>query len=81
MNLFAGGIEAREVDPAPMLALLAPLHERFGLPPPLAQGPWPYVFEEQLEALIEADVRIVTFTFGLPDDAAIARLRAAGRAW
>jgi nitronate monooxygenase len=79
VNLFAGGIEAREVDPAPMLALLGPLHERFGLPPPLVPGAWPYVLEEQLDAVIEADVRIVTFTFGLPDDAAIARLRAAGR--
>jgi nitronate monooxygenase len=79
VNLFAGGIEAREVDPEPMLALLGPLHERFGLPPPQAPGPWPYVFEEQLEAVLEAGVPIVTFTFGLPDDAAIARLRAAGR--
>jgi nitronate monooxygenase len=79
VNLFAGGIESREVDPAPMLALLAPLHERFGLPPPVAPGAWPYVFEEQLDALVAADVRILSFTFGLPDDAAIARLRADGR--
>lgn len=79
VNLFAGGIEPREVDPAAMLALLAPLHERFGLPPPVAPGAWPYVFEDQLDALVAADVRILSFTFGLPDDARIARLRAAGR--
>jgi nitronate monooxygenase len=79
VNLFAGGIESRDVDPAPMLALLAPLHERFGLPPPVAPGPWPYDLDEQLGALVAADVRIISFTFGLPGDAAVARLRADGR--
>jgi len=79
VNLFAGGIESRDVDPAAMLALLAPLHERFGLPPPVAPGAWPYDVDEQLDALVAADVRIVSFVFGLPDDAAIARLRADGR--
>jgi nitronate monooxygenase len=79
VNLFAGGIEPRDADPAAMLALLAPLHERFGLPPPVAPGAWPYDFDEQLAAIVAADVRIVSFTFGLPDDAAIARMRADGR--
>src|ERR1700681_2560515 len=79
VNLFVGGVESRDVDPAAMLALLAPLHERFGLPPPVAPGAWPYDFDEQLDALVAADVRIISFTFGLPDDAAIARLRADGR--
>lgn len=79
VNLFAGGIESREVDPAPMLALMAPLHERLGLPPPVAPGPWPYDFDEQLDALVAADVRIISFTFGLPSDERIARLRADGR--
>jgi nitronate monooxygenase len=78
VNLFAGGIEARDVDPAQILALMAPLHERFGLPPPVAPGPWPYVFEEQLEAIVAAGIRIITFTFGLPADETIARLRATG---
>jgi nitronate monooxygenase len=79
VNLFAGGIEPREVDPAPMLALLAPLHERFGLPPPVAPGPWPYEVDEQLDALVATDVRIISFTFGLPSDDRIAQLRAGGR--
>lgn len=79
VNLFAGGTETRDVDPAPMLALMTPLHERFGLPPPVAPGAWPYDFDEQLAALVAADVRIISFAFGLPDDAAIARLRADGR--
>ena len=70
-NLFAGGIESRDVDPAPMLAMMTPLHERFGLPPPVAPGPWPYDFGAQLDAHVDADVRIISFTFGLPDDAAI----------
>ena len=78
VNLFAGGIESRAVDPGAMLALLAPLHERFGLEPPAAPGVWPYVFADQLAAIEDAGVRIVTFTFGLPDDATIARLRAGG---
>jgi nitronate monooxygenase len=79
VNLFAGGIESREVDPAAMLGLLAPLHERFGLPPPVAPGAWPYDLGDQLAALEAADVRVISFTFGLPDDAAIARMRADGR--
>jgi nitronate monooxygenase len=79
VNLFAGGIESRDVDPAAMLALMTPLLQRFGLPPPVAPGPWPYDFDEQLAAIAAADVRIISFTFGLPDDAAIARLRADGR--
>jgi len=80
VNLFVGGgSESRDVDPAPMLALMAPLHKRFGLPPPVAPGPWPYDFDEQLAALVELDVRIVSFTFGLPPDDTIARLRADGR--
>jgi nitronate monooxygenase len=79
VNLFAGGIESRDADPAAMLALLAPLHERFGLPPPVAPGAWPYDFDEQLDALVAADVRIISFTFGLPPDERIAQLRADGR--
>src|SRR5947209_3385958 len=78
-NLFAGGIESRDVDPTAMLALMAPLQERFGLPPPVAPGAWPYDFDEQLDALVAADVRIISFTFGLPPDDRIARLRADGR--
>jgi nitronate monooxygenase len=79
VNLFAGGIETRSVDPEPMLALLAPLHERYGIPPPQAPSPVADSFGAQLEAAFATGAPVLSFTFGLPGDAAIARLRAAGR--
>jgi nitronate monooxygenase len=78
LNLFAGGYEQRQVDPAPMLALIARVHGELGLAapslPPLPQNP----FEDQLAAVIEARPAAFSFTFGLPNTDALARLRRAG---
>ena len=78
LNLFAGGYEQRQVDSAPMLALMARVHGELGLPapslPPMPQNP----FEDQLAALIEARPAVFSFTFGLPSADALARLRRAG---
>lgn len=78
LNLFAGGYEQRQVDPAPMLALIARVHGELGLPapslPPLPQNP----FEAQLAAVIEARPAVFSFTFGIPSADALARLRRAG---
>jgi len=78
LNLFAGGYEQRQVDPAPMLALMARVHSELGLPapslPPMPQNP----LEDQLAAVIEARPAVFSFTFGIPSADALARLRRAG---
>jgi nitronate monooxygenase len=77
VNLFAGGYEAQsQRDPAPMLELLGGIHEVLGLPAPtlpqLPSDPFP----AQLEAMLDADVPIFSFTFGIPNADAMARLKA-----
>jgi nitronate monooxygenase len=61
-----------------MLAILAEAHESLGLPAP-ALPPWPpNAFDEQLEAVLEARPAVFSFTFGIPDADAMARLKARG---
>jgi nitronate monooxygenase len=79
LNLFAGGYEPQPpVDGAPMLALVARVHDKLGLPapvlPPVPQSP----FAEQVEAVIEARPALFSFTFGIPSADVLARLRKAG---
>jgi nitronate monooxygenase len=79
VNLFAGGYAPESpVDAAPMLALLGEIHEALHLPPPTLPA-WPVnPFEKQLQAVLEARPQIFSFTFGIPDPQAMARLKAAG---
>ena len=79
VNLFAGGYSSESpVDAAPMLAVLAEAHEALGLPAPTLP-PWPpNTFNEQLEAVLEARPAVFSFTFGIPDADAMARLKARG---
>jgi nitronate monooxygenase len=79
VNLFAGGYAPEsQVDAAPMLALLAEIHELLRLPPPKLPA-WPInPFEKQLQAVLEARPAVFSFTFGIPEPAAMARLKAAG---
>lgn len=79
LNLFAGGYNIRPpVDTAPMLALVAKVHAKLGLPqpvlPPVPDNP----FYDQLAAVIEAKPALFSFTFGIPSAHALARLRSAG---
>jgi len=78
VNLFAGGYTPEsQVDAAPMLALLAEIHEALHLPPP-ALPVWPKnPFAEQLQAVLEARPAVFSFTLGIPGPHAIARLKAA----
>ncbi|HYD39357.1 MAG TPA: nitronate monooxygenase [Anaeromyxobacter sp.] len=79
VNLFAGGHpRAVDADPAPMLALLAPVHARLGLPPPAAPALPRDPFPAQLEAVLEARPAVFSFTFGVPPPEAMAALRARG---
>src|ERR1700723_1390792 len=79
VNLFAGGYGPESpVDAAPMLALLAEIHEALHLPPPTLPA-WPKnPFAEQLHAVLEARPAVFSFTLGIPDAHAMARLQAAG---
>ena len=79
LNLFAGGYEQQsQVNSTPMLALVASVHAKLGLEPPvlspLPQNP----FEDQFAAVIEARPAVFSFTFGIPGADALARLRKAG---
>ena len=79
LNLFAGGYEPdRNVDPAPMLALVSRAHAELGLPPPVLPPNPQSPFEDQLAAVIEARPAMFSFTFGIPAGDALARLRKAG---
>jgi len=77
VNLFAGDYTAKPVpDPKPMLDLLGEIHARFGLPAPTIPTLPPDPFAAQLEAVLDASAPIFSFTFGVPDADALARLRA-----
>jgi nitronate monooxygenase len=78
VNLFAGGYAPESsVDAAPMLELLAEIHEALQLPPP-ALPAWPKnPFAEQLQAVLEARPAVFSFTLGIPEPHTIARLKAA----
>jgi nitronate monooxygenase len=79
VNLFAGGYASDSpVDAGPMLALLAEIHEELGLPAPTLPAWSPNPFNEQLEAVLEAQPAVFSFTFGVPDADAMARLKARG---
>ncbi len=79
INLFAGGWSAREdCDAAPMLELLSEVHKKLGLPPPAPPAPAPDPFPAQLEAVLNARPPIFSFTFGIPDNDTLFRLRARG---
>jgi nitronate monooxygenase len=79
LNLFAGGYEPqRLVDPAQMLALVAGVHEKLGLAPPVLPPNPQSPFDDQLAAVIEARPAVFSFTFGIPSADALARVRKAG---
>ena len=79
VNLFCGGYASRnEVDPAPMLAEITAIHAAYGLPPP-ALPPMPVnPFSHQLEVILDLRPAVFSFTFGIPDAAAMHRLKSAG---
>jgi nitronate monooxygenase len=79
VNLFAGGYAPESpVDAAPMLAILAEIHAALELPAPLLPA-WPAnPFDEQLEVVLQARPAVFSFTFGIPDPDALARIRERG---
>lgn len=79
VNLFvlaAATPSADELDAA--WSLLASIRAELGLPRTTAPEKYSENYEEQLEAVVELKVPLVSATFGLMDAAAIERLHAAG---
>ncbi|HYM01510.1 MAG TPA: nitronate monooxygenase [Stellaceae bacterium] len=80
VNLFAGGYanDQGAVDPTAMLEILGRHHGALGLPEPRLINPPKNPFAAQFEALMEAPPAVFSFTFGIPEAAAMARLKACG---
>ncbi len=79
LNLFAGGYTERTTqDPAPVLTLLAPIHDELGLSKPAVPAIPPDPFDAQLEAVLSIAPRVFSFTFGIPSEIAMNELRSAG---
>jgi nitronate monooxygenase len=79
VNLFVGGWSTNsDFDAGPMLELLGEIHQKLGLPPPVAPTPAPDPFPAQFEAVLDARVPIFSFTFGIPDRDAMSRLKGRG---
>jgi nitronate monooxygenase len=79
VNLFAGGWSMnRNFDSGPMLEILSEIHLKLGIAAPQAPEPAPDPFPAQLEAVLDARPPIFSFTFGIPDRDAIARLKSRG---
>ncbi len=78
INLFVPSArEPLSGDVDRQLQLLAPIHDRLGIAPPVIAEP-PDAFDQQFEAVLAARVPIVSFTFGILPPSAIDRLRAQG---
>jgi nitronate monooxygenase len=76
INLFAGGYAAgHDIDPQPMLDVVAEAHARLGLPPPILPPVPDNPFDAQLEAVLEERPPVFSFTFGMPSPQQIAALK------
>ncbi len=77
VNLFCGAWNTdSHSDPQPMLDLLAEIHETLGLAAPILPQVPPDPFDAQLEAVLDAGAPIFSFTFGIPNPDAMARIKA-----
>ena len=75
VNLFAGGWDEKaQGDLGPMLDLLTEIHQTLGLPAPTPPLSKPDPFPAQLEVVLDARPPIFSFTFGIPNPDAMARL-------
>jgi nitronate monooxygenase len=79
INLFAGGRDAgQKGDPKRVLAILGRYHTELGLAPPTIPAPAPDPFASQLDAVLEAGVPVLSFTFGIPEKEQLADLKHRG---
>ena len=61
---------------AAALELLDPIHAELGIAPPVAPVLPAYTFEEQLQAVLDSNADVFSFTFGIPFANDLARMRA-----
>lgn len=79
VNLFAGGYDrSSRVDPQPMLAMMAEIHQELGLSPPSLPPQPKDNFPELLEVVLEARPAAFSFAFGIPGEKEMGRLRQRG---
>ena len=79
VNLFAGGPDGTgSRDSTRMLELMAPHHSRLGLSPPTIPDDFLPPFEQQVAAILDANVPIFSFTFGIPNASIIAQMKTRG---
>jgi len=79
VNLFVGGYDGTgSSDTEGMLKLIAPWHERLGLPPPAAPAGSLPPFEEQVEVVLRSNVAVFSFTFGIPAAEIMRRMKDRG---
>lgn len=79
VNLFCGGRESTtDFDAGPMLALLSEIHQKLGLPAPALPAMPADPFPAQLEVVLEERPAAFSFTFGIPDSAALRRVKERG---
>lgn len=79
VNLFAGGPDGTgSHDSAEMLKVMASFHARLGLPAPTNPSSSLPPFAQQVMAVLEAQVPIFSFTFGVPEAEILARMKARG---
>jgi len=80
INLFVP-TSAPERDPALLdaaMARLAPYHAELGIAPPTPPAPRAFSFEEQLQAVLESDASVFSFTFGVLEASAMERVKQRG---
>jgi nitronate monooxygenase len=76
INLFAGGYAVdHDIDPRPMLDIVAAAHAKLGLPAPVLPAVPRDPFKEQLDVVLEERPPVFSFTFGMPTPAQIAALK------
>ena len=81
VNLFAGGYDGNgAANPAAMLKLIAPWHERLRACRRLRPRPalCRRSFDQQLEVVLRAKVPVFSFTFGIPAAEAMRRMKDRG---
>ena len=78
VNLFAGGATEGAGDVGPMLELVSRWHRALGIEPPEPPAPAADAFDAQLAVVLEMEVPVFSFTFGIPGAEALAELRRRG---
>jgi len=79
INLFVPtAVPDLPADITSAVSRIAPFHAELGIPQPAPPALPKFSFEDQLSVVLESDVRVVSFTFGLLPDGATDRIKARG---